>query len=412
MFMNYGRQRILLFFGVLFCGLIGLSALSYQLSLNNAANSLETELNNSLPEKIIGAGINDSQHELLNNFLVSRINQDLAFLPMTGRLNNIKYCQAQVQSLYGKTYHSPSSVLRTITVNWSVNEHPHRMSLGLNCQHNWSSLIFSQFILAILSAALLASINKPLHGNNKQLVSILLAHGHSRSDAIALCASTNRCNPTQAQALNIVVAKAPQHTAAILKFLDTGGFKNSNTAQLDWLSYGLQKHPEQFEQAIHICLAPATLSFYLATGHIAIHGVDIKLPSTPFFYYVWYAQQRHQNTDGNEGWFINPPSNRADRSTDSQLINLMQQYGGHYKAINDLEEKGLRAKTLDQNRSKIKDELCQVLGETLATPYLFELERDPQTARFKYRLAIEPSDIVFFEHKCRSASKAATASHT
>lgn len=261
-------------------------------------------------------------------------------------------------------------------------------------------------------AILLISINKPVRGSNKQIVNILLAHGHPRSDAIALSTAANRCNAAQAQALNVVITKAPQHTAAILKFLDNGGFKNSSAEQLDWFRYGLQKHPECLDDAIHICMAPATLSLYLATGRVVIHGVDIKLPSTPFFYYFWYAQRRHQNTDNSEGWFINPPSNRADRNADIELINLMQQYGGHYKAINDLEEKGLRAKTLDQNRSKIKDELYQVLGETLAAPYLFELERDPQTARFKYRLAIEPSDIVFFEHKSRSAPKAATASHT
>ena len=412
MHMNWGPQRVLIFLAILLCGLIGLSSLSYQLGLNGAASSLETKLSSTLPEKIIGAGINDSHHELLNDFLVSRINQDLAFLPMSGHVNNIKYCQAQVQSLYGKTYHPPYAALRTININWSVNEHPQTISLAMNCQHNWPSLLFSQFILALLLAILLISINKPVRGSNKQIVNILLAHGHPRSDSIALSTAANRCNAAQAQALNVVITKAPQHTAAILKFLDNGGFKNSSAEQLDWFRYGLQKHPECLDDAIHICMAPATLSLYLATGRVVIHGVDIKLPSTPFFYYFWYAQRRHQNTDNSEGWFINPPSNRADRNANVELINLMQQYGGHYKAINDLEEKGLRAKTLDQNRSKIKDELCQVLGETLAAPYLFELERDPQTARFKYRLAIDPSDIVFFEHKSRSAPKAATASHT
>ena len=140
--MNWGPQRVLIFLAILLCGLIGLSSLSYQLGLNGAASSLETKLSSSLPEKIIGAGINDSHHELLNDFLVSRINQDLAFLPMSGHLNNIKYCQAQVQSLYGKTYHPPYSTLRTITINWSVNEHPQTISLGLNCQHNWPSLLW------------------------------------------------------------------------------------------------------------------------------------------------------------------------------------------------------------------------------------------------------------------------------
>lgn len=403
--MSEGRQRIALFCSILLCSLLTLTTLNYQLSLNSAASKLEQELAKALPEKIIGAGINDSHHEILNDFLVSRINQDLASIPIKGRFTSIQYCQAQVQSLYGKSYNSPDSAMRTITLRWSVNEHPHSMSLALHCQANWPSLLFSQFILALFSAAMLTTISKPLQTANKHLVSVLIANGRSRSDAMSLIAVTNHSSPEQIQALNIVVENTPQHTATLLTCLKDGGLKNISADQLTWFNHALQTYPEQLDEAIRICLAPPTLSLYPATGRVVIHGIEIKLPATPFFYYFWYARRRQKNIDNSDGWFINPPSNRADRNVDSELIALMQQYGGHYKAINDLEEKGLRAKTLDQNRSKIKDELIQVLGETLAAPYLFDMERDPQTARFKYRLATHPADIAFFEHKHISAPK-------
>ncbi len=49
---------------------------------------------------------------------------------------------------------------------------------------------------------------------------------------------------------------------------------------------------------------------------------------------------------------------------------------------------------LDQNRSKVKEELVRVMGEELAAPYLFRMERDPATARYRYRLALDPERIV------------------
>ena len=75
----------------------------------------------------------------------------------------------------------------------------------------------------------------------------------------------------------------------------------------------------------------------------------------------------------------------------------MQHYGGHGKAINDLQSNGLKAKTLDQNRSKIKDELVSVLGETLAADYLFETARDAQSGRSKYRIKLPPEAITGVE---------------
>ena len=72
---------------------------------------------------------------------------------------------------------------------------------------------------------------------------------------------------------------------------------------------------------------------------------------------------------------------------------MFEKYGGHAKAASEPQEKGLRAKTLDQNRSKIKDELVRHLCEELALPYLFDVQRDLRTARFNYRISLAPEFI-------------------
>lgn len=73
----------------------------------------------------------------------------------------------------------------------------------------------------------------------------------------------------------------------------------------------------------------------------------------------------------------------------------MQEHGGHQKAIKELEAHGVRAKTMDQNRNKVKEELTKVLGEAVAEQYLFETRRDPRTGRNHYRLKTDATKIIF-----------------
>lgn len=388
------RQQIIPFIAIaLLCTAI-LIALSFQLSLNNIANDLEEKLQAQLPTKITDAGLNNFQNELLNNFLVSKVNQDLALIKVTSHLNIIESCQAKILSFLANNYQASSPPSRTITLNWLVNDHSQTMSLGLNCQYNWFTLGLSHLLFLILAGGILSSIAKPLKGRRKQLVALLTANGLNKKEALKLCQACTQYTALQNQALDLVIKMNPSHTASMLIFLNSGGCKTADSAQLSWFQCGLQLHPDDIDQAINIALSPATLSLSPSSGLITIHGIEIKLATTPFLYYLWYAQRRLNNeAEDQDGWFINPPSNRADFVSNHELISLMRQHGGHVKAIKDLEEKGLRAKTLDQNRSKIKEEITRVLGEQLAKPFLFDVERDHQTARFKYRLALTPNDI-------------------
>ena len=71
----------------------------------------------------------------------------------------------------------------------------------------------------------------------------------------------------------------------------------------------------------------------------------------------------------------------------------MSRHDGHARAINDLQQAGLKARTLDQNRSKIKEDLVEALGESLASRYLFEASKHPDGVRMRYRLALSAANI-------------------
>ena len=77
----------------------------------------------------------------------------------------------------------------------------------------------------------------------------------------------------------------------------------------------------------------------------------------------------------------------------AEIAALMSAHGGHGRAINDLEQTGLKARTLDQNRNKIKDEIVAVLGEELATKYLFEADRHEDGIHQRYRLRLDAALI-------------------
>jgi hypothetical protein len=114
---------------------------------------------------------------------------------------------------------------------------------------------------------------------------------------------------------------------------------------------------------------------------ITIGQETLTMSKTPFFYYYWYIKRSVEHLPP----YINPPSTKPDRDKGRELAQMMRCFGGHARAINELEQHGLKAKTLDQNRNKIKDELLAHFGE-LAEPYLFLKSRDQKTGRYQHQL--------------------------
>ena len=372
-----------------------LTVFNYWLSLNQLGSALEGQLRDALPNKIIEAGINETFQDDLNNYLVKRLNHDFSQLHLSSAFSAVNQCRAEVLRIHGKEYSATFTPAKTLNLHWPINDHIQELKLGFDCQWQWPKLIASQFSLCLLAVLMWAAIAPPLSPRRRQIVRALREQGISQRRAAHLSRGADRYTLKQQQALTRFLAGKYPHPDHYFEYLNAGGFSDASPNTLAWLEFAMRLAPADIADAIAIAHAPAELILCPASNTVIIHGYAIKMSSTPFMYYLWYAERRIQSPD--DGWFINPPSNRADRSADQEIIALMQRNGGHAKAIKDLTDKGLRAKTLDQNRSKIKDELSQILGEELVTPFLFEAARDRQTARSQYRLALAASAITILE---------------
>ncbi len=125
----------------------------------------------------------------------------------------------------------------------------------------------------------------------------------------------------------------------------------------------------------------SSLTINLTKRTITIDEQTFTMSKTPFFYYYWYVKRSIDDLPA----YINPSSSKPDIEKGRELAQIMRCFGGHARAINELEQHGLKAKTLDQNRNKIKDEMLGHFGE-LAKPYLFQKSRDPKTGRYQHQL--------------------------
>jgi|GEM_PF-6220927 len=174
-------------------------------------------------------------------------------------------------------------------------------------------------------------------------------------------------------------------TGAIILFIVLQDPKGQRLLQV------LKQEPWNWPDAIKAAFSSNKLIIDANKHSIIINNTQVILTKTPFFYYLWYAYRRVN--DERNGWFVNPSAEKGNHDEAKVLIKLMEDHGGHSRAINDLEKYGIRAKTLDQNRNKIKDCMTTILGEDLAENFLFESKRDFNTGRYSYRLALKADKI-------------------
>lgn len=365
-----------------------------QLSIYTANQQLLSELEEKLAAKINEASINhipSLSTEKFTTFLANRINRDLSTIQPLGP-SIIQSCQALVIDINGKTFSHKVNFTNIHQFHWLITGQPQSLSLGLTCHIQKPALFILTGLVSTLTMILLSVVSRPLTGKRKTLVTKLRREGLKPKQAYTLTSSLKRYTADQWLVFEQVFEPTNISLIDSIRFLNRGYLRELNMEQIAWLTLGLKHYAGDLYAAAIVAKSPNRLMFCLDNHSITLHGIEIKLSTTPFFYYLWYACRRCQS-ETTEGWTINPPSNRADKVAAAELIQLMEQFDGHNKAINDLNSKGLRSKTLDQNRSKLKEELLQVLDETLIHEYLFDVQRDAQTARFKYRLALPASHL-------------------
>lgn len=181
-----------------------------------------------------------------------------------------------------------------------------------------------------------------------------------------------------------------QNFAGVFTLVTDARVSRLNEDQLAWLQLGLTHYGlDDLQKALALATREDLVEIDLDTWEVRVRGLPVALGKTPLFYYAWYCRERLAG----EGWVANPASNRPNKEEGLRLAEFMWQHGGHSKAISDLEQSGLKAKTLDQNRSKIKDDMAAALGEQLAARYLFDAEKHPDGLRTRYRISLPATRI-------------------
>lgn len=332
------------------------SALIAWQSERTLARDLSQQLNRVLPDKLALALQARLSGDQLAQWVAGRLERDLATLPAYGVLPLVRSCSVGVRQLVDAPP-APARQAGIIQVRWQIGSEPRFSAFSLDCQTNWLPLLGSAALLALLIAILMALVPVPLDSARRARIATLIEKG-------------------------LPFRQARQLGVAL------------DTEQLLWFERALPLNNGDVDRALDCAGREPQLVFDCRHRQVRVRGVPVTLSKTPFFYYLWYARCRQLG----EGWVLNPPVNRPDREGAASLVALMSEHGGHTKSINDLREHGLRAKTLDQNRNKIRDELVNLLGEDLAAPYLFESERDLKSGRYRYRLALDATRVQVLTH--------------
>ncbi|WP_421418312.1 hypothetical protein ACN9JF_08515 [Pseudoalteromonas lipolytica] len=359
--------KMLVLFLVIVVGLVFMSGQSAkQQLLMTLADQLPKVVNPSLNNAI------DESHELLR--MSHSLAQDMNEITFVSQLPiNL------VESLtVTKLNLSKIELLGSNTLSWQFGNHRLYASIA-------SSIKF-RFWLVVICASILTALGVLID----YLLSLFVKHKINANNIAAY-------DETRTAAIEEIKAITEPSWFDDLKHQ---GLINELTAQQAlqleslpaqqrcWLSIAL-KQGLTMSNALQAAEADDELCFDLVNQQVIIHGVPIRISKTPLLYYFWYAKRKFEG----EPAYLNPPQAKPDQKSGQVLAKLMLQYSGHQKAIRDLDG-GLKSKTLDQNRNKIKTELQRVLDD-LACDYLFDCERDERTARYRYSLKLSASQLKF-----------------
>lgn len=361
------NHRNLLRVALIFCALIPvllvISSLSAFLSLKF---QIKSQLDSNLPAALaesVQFSLDDQQVLTLVAF---RINEDLSTLEVDGLISLWQHCRLTLEALDRASEYDrgskPLVFLQLIQVPWSRAGRDLEAEFSLYCQPNVRNLSKLNLVIALLIIMSILLLPRVPDKNYAEIRNVLGQSGFSG-------------------------AQIRQMSARI---------KEMDRSCLPWLERACAIAREQHQELSWV-LDVASENDKIVFDHqhhsVNVHGIDLPLSKTPYFYFAWYALLRSRGVG--EGWVLNPSVDRPDPTQAELLIDLMQAHGGHRKAINELAAHGLRGKLLDQNRNKIKDELAAIIGEEFAEQYLFESARDLRSGRYRYRFRLPPDAIGF-----------------
>lgn len=335
----------------------------------------------------------------------SRVNDQRALQRIAGKIN------AELQSLVDSRWYAvhQDCVVRlqqvddvtigstplagSISFGLLRNQIERRITLGVSCSPNWWAAAGASVFLGLLFVLIASVLPPPLSKAHRRWINYLLGRGYSGQQAFEIIsgydASVLGMNSEQLHCLEQLHDSDLKNFSRALEVATDARVAALDGRAMDWFLLGLKTDPQELEHALRLARSEDSVMIDLRKNRLSIHGLDVPMSLTPFFYYAWYAMRRQSGS----GWIANPASNRPNLEEGSQLAHLMSSNGGHARAINDLEQAGLKARTLDQNRSKIKEDIVSELGEKLAGAYLFESSKHADGVQMAYRLCPEASRI-------------------
>lgn len=371
-----------------------LCLVSWQLATYQTKQAIHSELQQQLPS-VVNRSIKYADDLASAVIQVKQgFNQAFQALDIESSLlpSVIKQCHVTLLDLssYNNIEGLDERPINRTQIIWPYDRAFLAADIHIACQTQWWYLIGQNLILTILLLIGFRLLPKATPPSRLAWLNYLQQQGHTKQSALTLTkAWPQDWNDKQEYLLNALLQTNVIDFKQSQAICVQPEVSTLTLPQIDWLLVGLSHHYYAFEPALTVAKHPDSLQFDIENSQVFIRGIAIKLNKTPLLYYFWYAQLKQQN----QAWFTNPASNKTDHKAGAKIAELMQLNQGHPKAINELLEHGLRSKTLDQNRNKIKEELQAALGEKTAQAYLFEARRDPKTARYQYQLKFDTSLI-------------------
>ncbi len=377
------------------------SACLYSGGTRTLAADLAAMLGGHLQQSLDASYFGDSEHSIsdVNGIrrVAGRINQALQSVVATRWYAPQQACRARIERIGDVSLGQQPGRLFPFEVD--IGGSPRPVSLALSCSPRWWPAVAASGLLALLFALIYRCVPAPLTASHRDWINRLVAQGYSGDSAFAAVSGYGpqqlALNPVQQRCLEQLCQQQDvDYLEAFRLALDPRVAALDGT-RLDWFLLGISRDGvAAADRALALARAGDSVEIDLAQMQLAIRGLPVPLTKTLLLYYAWYARKRLEG----DGWVSNPASNRPDREAGAELAAMMLHYGGHGRAINDLEEHGLKARTLDQNRSKLREEIQAVLGEALSAHYLFESERQEEPGRARYRLRCPPAQIALREH--------------
>ena len=267
------------------------------------------------------------------------------------------------------------------------------IGIALDCSPNWLMPVLASALLGLLFFLIQRLVPAPLSALHREWVTSLQEQGYDSEAAFSLVCGLPgdrlALNPVQRACFDRLHDPQLGNFPGALQVASRSDVAALDESGLGWFLLGMAADARGVDAALELARAPDRVVIDLDALSLRLRGIPVPMSGTPLFYYAWYALQRRAG----EGWVTNPASNRPDSEKGAEIAGLMSAHGGHGRAINDLEQAGLKARTLDQNRNKIKDEIVAVLGEKLAKNYLFEVDRHADGIHMRYRLRLDSAAI-------------------